>query len=108
MTDPTPPEAEPPTEPDKTASARVVFVGMDMGAIPARAMAHHGGDVLIIGDDMPLCRGRDPGLSLGARVLGRAIAAALSGPVMDVPLVRLQQERKPTLAAWRRQMKGTR
>lgn len=103
-----PPDPESLTGPDPADTPRVMIVGIDMGKIPDRMMAHRGGDVLIVRSDVPICRDRDLGLSLGARGLGRAIAAALSEPVLEDALVRLPEKPKLTKREWRERMKGMR
>jgi hypothetical protein len=72
------------------------------------AIQESGRPVVVLGDYEPIVsRNLDIGIISGA--LGRPIGMALSAPsFVDIPLVRLKQERKPTKAEWRRQMKGRR
>lgn len=91
-------------------TARVVFVGT-IGdrdrAVAAIRESGLGRDILIVGADVPICRDRDPGLSLGTDLMGLIDVSAFMRPVlMDVPLVRLPEKPKQTKRAWRERMKG--
>ena len=100
------------TGPDPVDTTRVMIVGT-IGdrdrAVAAIRESGLGRDVLIVGADVPICRDRDLGLSLGTDLMGLIDVSAFMRPVlMDVPLVRLPERPKQTKRAWRQAMKGTR
>lgn len=99
------------TGPHAEDTTRVMIVGLNndhacrIAAIRESAL---GQGVLVVDAGEPTAR--DPDMELGpiAGLMGRAIAAALSGPTFADVLVPIKQKPKQTRAEWRRQMKGRR